>query len=190
MHSKYVHIFRRRVIMFIQEKQAEAEAVIQTAKSMCQAARTAPKAKGMDFVHTAILTDEEKKKLADEMDRLADVFGYQFFHRDADNLRKAQAVVLIGQENAVHGLNEGCQFCGFKNCKTCLEAGGNCAYTAMDLGIAIGSAVSVATDARVDNRVMFSNGRAAMEMKLLGDRVCQMVGIPLSVSGKSPFFDR
>ena len=43
--------------MFIQEKQAEAEAVIQTAKSMCQAARTAPKAKGMDFVHTAILTD-------------------------------------------------------------------------------------------------------------------------------------
>ena len=112
------------------------------------------------------------------------------FHRDADNLRKAQAVVLIGQENAVHGLNEGCQFCGFKNCKTCLEAGGNCAYTSMDLGIAIGSAVSVATDARVDNRVMFSIGRAAMEMKLLGDRVCQMVGIPLSVSGKSPFFDR
>ena len=54
--------------MFIQEKQAEAEAVIQTAKSMCQAARTAPKAKGMDFVHTAILTDEEKKKLADKMD--------------------------------------------------------------------------------------------------------------------------
>ena len=144
--------------MFIQEKQAEAEAVIQTAKSMCQAARTAPKAKGMDFVHTAILTDEEKKKLGDEMDR------------DADNLRKAQAVVLIGQENAVHGLNEGCQFCGFKNCKTCLEAGGNCAYTSMDLGIAIGSAVSVATDARVDNRVMFSIGRAAMEMKLLGDR--------------------
>lgn len=63
MHSKYVHIFRRRVIMFIQEKQAEAEAVIQTAKSMCQAARTAPKAKGMDFVHTAILTDEEKRNL-------------------------------------------------------------------------------------------------------------------------------
>ena len=60
----------------------------------------------------------------------------------------------------------------------------------MDLGIAIGSAVSMAADARVDNRVMFSVGRAAMEMKLLGDRVSQMVGIPLCVSGKSPFFDR
>lgn len=176
--------------MFIREKQAEEDAVIQTAKAMCQAARTAPKAKGMDYVHTAILTGEEKEKLADEMDRLADVFHYQFFHRDAENLRTAQAVVLIGQENVVHGLNEGCQFCGFKNCKACLEAGGNCAYTSMDLGIAIGSAVSMAADARVDNRVMFSVGRAAMEMKLLGDRVCQTVGIPLSISGKSPFFDR
>lgn len=178
------------LIMLIQEKQAEEDAVIQTAKAMCQAARTAPKAKGMDYVHTAILTGEEKDRLADEMDRLSEVFHYQFFHRDADNLRKAFAVVLIGQENAVHGLNEGCRFCGFENCKACLEAGANCAYTAMDLGIAIGSAVSVAADARVDNRVMFSVGRAAMEMKLLGDRVCQMVGIPLSVSGKSPFFDR
>lgn len=176
--------------MFIQEKQAEEEAVIQTAKAMCQAARTAPKAKGMDFLHTAVLTGEDKEKLAGEMDRLADEFHYQFFHRDADNLRKAQAVVLIGQENAVRGLNEGCRFCGFDNCKACIEAGGNCAYTAMDLGIAIGSAVSMAADARVDNRVMFSVGRAAMEMKLLGDRVSQMVGIPLCVSGKSPFFDR
>ena len=90
----------------------------------------------------------------------------------------------------IRGLNTGCQFCGFENCKACLDAGGKCAYTAMDLGIAIGAAVSVAADARVDNRVMFSAGRAAMEMKLLGEKVCQMVGIPLSVSGKSPFFDR
>lgn len=176
--------------MFIQENQAEEEALLQTAKAMCQAVRTAPKAKGLDFVHTAILTGEEKEKLADEMERLADVFQYQFFHRDADNLRQAQAVVLIGQENMIRGLNAGCQFCGFESCKACLEAGGKCAYTAMDLGIAIGSAVSVATDAHVDNRVMFSVGRAAMEMKLLGEKVCQMVGIPLSVSGKSPFFDR
>lgn len=91
--------------MFIQEKQAEEEAVIRTAEAMCQAARTAPKTKGLDFVHTAILTGEEKEKLADEMDRLADIFHYQFFHRDADNLRAAQAVVLIGQENMIRGLN-------------------------------------------------------------------------------------
>lgn len=187
--TRFVYI-KEEFMMFIQEKQAEEEAVLQTARAMCQAARTSPKAKGMDFVHTAILTGEEKEKLCSEMDRLAEVFHYQFFHRDADNLRAAQAVVLIGQENMIRGLNTGCQFCGFENCKACLDAGGKCAYTAMDLGIAIGAAVSVAADARVDNRVMFSAGRAAMEMKLLGEKVCQMVGIPLSVSGKSPFFDR
>ena len=71
-----------------------------------------------------------------------------------------------------------------------MEAGARCAYTGIDLGIAVGSAVSTATDARVDNRIMFSIGRAAQEMHLLGEDVCQIMGIPLSASGKSPFFDR
>ena len=31
---------------------------------------------------------------------------------------------------------------------------------------------------------------AAQEMHLLGEDVCQIMGIPLSASGKSPFFDR
>ena len=60
----------------------------------------------------------------------------------------------------------------------------------MDLGIAIGSAVSVAEDARVDNRVMFSVGRSIMEMGILPENVKNIVGIPLSASGKSPYFDR
>ena len=44
--------------------------------------------------------------------------------------------------------------------------------------------------ARVDNRVMFSVGRAARSLGLLGASVTLVLGIPLSVSGKSPFFDR
>ena len=60
-----------------------------------------------------------------------------------------------------------------------------------DLGIAIGSAVSVAAAHHVDNRVMFSAGKAALNLKLFDDsQVCIAYGIPLSVSGKSPFFDR
>jgi uncharacterized ferredoxin-like protein len=59
-----------------------------------------------------------------------------------------------------------------------------------DLGIAIGSAVSVAADHRVDNRVMYSIGKAAKELKLLGEEASIIFGIPLSASGKSPFFDR
>lgn len=176
--------------MFIKEKQAEQDAIIQTAKAMCQAARTAPKTKGLDYIHTAILTDGEKDKLAEEMEVLGKEFEYGFFLRDAGNVRKSDAVVLIGVKNVVRGLNGGCGFCGFTSCKACMEAGGKCAYTGMDLGIAIGSAVSIAADHRADNRVMFSVGRTAMEMELLGKDVCQIIGIPISVSGKSPVFDR
>jgi len=47
----------------------------------------------------------------------------------------------------------------------------------------------MATDYRVDNRIMFTIGKAASSLGLLGDHKLIM-GIPLSVSGKSPFFDR
>lgn len=176
--------------MFIKENQAEQEAIIQTAKAMCQAARTAPKTKGMDYIHTAILTGEDKDKLAEEMIKLGKKYDYGFFIRDAGNVRTSDAIVLIGVKNIVRGLNEGCSFCGFTNCKECMQAGAKCAYTGIDLGIAIGSAVSIAADHRADNRVMFSAGRTAIEMELLGKDVCQIVGIPLSASGKSPVFDR
>ena len=62
--------------------------------------------------------------------------------------------------------------------------------TQTDLGIAIGSAVSVAADGRIDNRVMFSVGKAAMSLGMLGREMALVFGIPLSASGKSPYFDR
>ena len=60
----------------------------------------------------------------------------------------------------------------------------------MDLGIALGSAVSIAADNRIDNRIMFSAGVAAMEMNLLGPGVGEIIGIPLSATKKSIYFDR
>ena len=64
-----------------------------------------------------------------------------------------------------------------------------CFFNANDMGIAVGSAVALAANLRVDNRVMFSVGKVAKDMDLLPG--CSMVlAIPLSVSGKSPFFDR
>ena len=58
------------------------------------------------------------------------------------------------------------------------------------LGIAAGSAAGVAADARIDNRIIFSAGRAALSLKLMGDRVKVILSIPLSATGKSPYFDR
>jgi len=81
--------------------------------------------------------------------------------------------------------------CGFKNCDEKNQYPNHpCAFNTGDLGIAIGSAVSVAMEHRVDNRIMYTVGQAALEMGILGPEVKIIYGIPLSASGKNPFFDR
>ena len=70
------------------------------------------------------------------------------------------------------------------------KAGSNCVFNVTDLGIAVGSAVSVAADHRVDNRVMYSIGIAAREMGIFDDDVRVCWGIPLNASSKSIYFDR
>ena len=175
--------------MIISSEQAEQAALLSTAEAMCAAARTAPKARGADHIVSCILTGEEKDALADQMERMAQTLSYGFFLRDAQNVRDSQAVVLLGVQYGQRGLNAGCARCGFEDCAACAKGGGVCVYDPMDLGIAIGSAVSVAAECRVDNRVMFSCGRAANAMGLL-EGAPLVMGIPLSVSGKSPYFDR
>ena len=177
--------------MMYSEKQMEEKAVMDTASRMCAAARTAPKARGIDNILTLVLSGAEKDALADKMDEIAE---REFkgtttsIPRDAKNLRLAQAVVLIGVKRAYAGLKF-CSFCGFENCEKCKEAGGRCAYNTIDLGIALGSAVSIAADNRVDNRIMYSIGKAAAEMNYADDSVIWH-GIPISISGKNIFFDR
>ncbi|MDL2237942.1 DUF2148 domain-containing protein [Christensenellaceae bacterium OttesenSCG-928-K19] len=176
--------------MVIEAKTAEREHVLAVARAMCAAARTAPKARGIDNLYTTILTGEDKDRLADEMERLAPVLQMDFFLRDAQNVRDSEAVVLFGIMGTQHGLGKSCSLCGFEGCGACADAGGVCVFRPLDLGIAVGSAVSVAADARVDSRVMFSIGRTAVEMGLLPKEATVIMGTPLSVSGKSPFFDR
>lgn len=171
-------------------KELEERAVMDTAARMCAAARTAPKTRGIDFIRTCVLTGEEKEALAAEMDRLAPVLDYPFFTRDAGNIRASQAVVLIGTTYQQRGLNEGCRYCNHTNCEECAQQNGVCAYDNMDLGIAVGSAASVAADCRIDNRVMFSAGRAALSLGTMGGDVKVILAIPLSAGGKSPYFDR
>ena len=70
------------------------------------------------------------------------------------------------------------------------KAGANCAFNITDLGIAVGSAVSVAADHRIDNRVMYSAGRGAVRMGIFPEDVRVCCGIPLYTGSKSIFFDR
>ena len=103
------------------------------------------------------------------MRNLADELDYAFFNRDADNVDASDAVVLFGMEEVRRGLDAGCQYCHFESCADCTEKDGLCAWDAIDIGIAIGSAAAAAADARVDSRVMFSVGRAAKSLGLLGE---------------------
>ena len=177
--------------MFIESGLAEKEAVLVVAEKMCIAARTAPKTRGIDRIITAVLTEIDLEKLAAEMDALGHKHDEQFRTRnirDAKSVRNSDAVVLIGTKTKPRGITF-CSFCGFENCSETQQKGGHCAFDDIDLGIALGSAVSIAADNRIDNRVMFSVGKTAMEMHLLGNDVNKILGIPLSVSGKNKYFD-
>jgi uncharacterized ferredoxin-like protein len=176
--------------MIEDSKTAENEVVMQVARQICAAARTAPKARGIDQLSTCILTDGHKEKLAAEMDRLAGVLDRPFFSRDANNVRASLAVVLMGVTLEQRGLDESCRLCHSENCAACAEKNGICVFAPMDLGIALGSAVSIAADNRVDTRILFSAGQAARSLKFLPKEVEIIMCIPLSVSAKSPFFDR
>lgn len=175
--------------MIVSSKTAEENAVMETARAMCAAARTAPKACGIDNLDTLILTGEDKDAVTAEMRRIAELDGDRFFIRDAENVDASPVLVLIGADEKPRGVDRVCSLCGWDGCADCVRNHGKCALTGIDLGIAIGSAVSIAADRRVDNRVMFTAGKAAASLKLLGSKSLIM-GIPLSVSGKSPFFDR
>lgn len=177
--------------MRIESNTAENETVIEVAKKMCVAARTAPKTRGMDRIVTAILTENDLQQLAAAMVEAGEDHDEQFRTRslrDAQSVKNSGAVVLIGTRSKPRGIAF-CGFCGFADCKESRQKGGHCAFDDIDLGIALGSAVSVAADNRVDNRIMFSIGKAAMIMRLLGDDVSKILGIPLSATGKNTYFD-
>ena len=166
----------------------EKKAAYAIAESMALAAKTAPKGRGLDNVVALAIDREEKDALSAEMRKIAEETGAEFFARDAGNVDKSHLVVMIGVKDNPAGLN--CNLCGFKNCAEAKKAGGKCTFNITDLGIAIGSAVSTAADHRIDNRVMFSAGKAALRLKIFADDVNVCFGIPLSSSAKSIFFDR
>ena len=123
------------------------------------------------------------------MRELGEKYKEDFIVRDAGNVENSICVVLIGCKDEPFGLGN-CGMCGFENCAAMKKAGTNCVFNVTDLGIAIGSAVSVAADNRVDNRVMYSAGRGALELGFLPQNVRIIYGIPLNATNKSIYYDR
>jgi uncharacterized ferredoxin-like protein len=150
------------------------------------AIKTSPKGRGVDSLETLILTENDKDSLALTMDEIAEETGAVFFHRDATNIRNAQVVLLVACNEKVRGLN--CGYCGFICQDKPAEA--PCILNTIDLGIALGSAVSSLMTYKIDNRILFSAGKAAKKMNLFKKNMPIIFAIPLSVSEKNIFFDR
>ncbi|WP_165046992.1 MULTISPECIES: ferredoxin domain-containing protein [unclassified Adlercreutzia] len=173
--------------MIMNERDLRHAQAVDIAQKMMVAARTAPKGKGVDIVECAVVDGDDAERLAQEMERVSEETGFKFFLRDANNVRASECVVLVGTREKAHGLN--CGHCGFATCAG-RSQGVPCAINSVDVGIALGSACATATDHRVDTRVMFSAGLAAQRLGMLGEGVRQVYGIVVSISSKSPFFDR
>ena len=82
--------------MIQNEREIRHELVLQAARRMMTAARTAPKGKGIDIIEIAMVTDGDILRLSDEMIQIAAETGFKFLLRDAENIKSADAVVIIG----------------------------------------------------------------------------------------------
>lgn len=157
------------------------------------AARTAPKSGGKDFVVVKVIEGDDCKRLADEMIKFGEKTKKKNFDRDARSVAASPAVMLIGIKDA-KSVDLNCGACGFDLCTDRVPAehsefvGPQCAFRLLDMGIAIGSAVKTAAMLNVDNRIMYRAGVVARQMGLIDADF--VMGIPLSVTGKSIYFDR
>ena len=163
------------------------------AELMAISARTAPKAVGKDFLDIRVISGQDIKVLGEKMISISAERGEPNFRRDGKNVLDSSAILLIGlRSHPALGLN--CGACGFdcdgfnEKCNSMDFEGPNCLYRVLDMGIAIGSAVKTASMMNVDNRVMYRIGVAAKQLGILDSQV--VMGIPLSATGKSPYFDR
>jgi uncharacterized ferredoxin-like protein len=148
-------------------EEVEREVLLEVARLMALSARTAPKARGRDHLRIRVLSGGEKERLAEKMEEMAG--EYEFFRRDAKNVREAGAVLLVGLVGEPMDLD--CGACG----RSCAElrregkregrgcAGPVCVVDALNLGIALGSAAKTASLLNADNRMMFSAGGGGQE---------------------------
>ena len=158
------------------------------------AARTAPKSAGQDFVVIRIIEGDEVKALGSKMIEYGQQTGKNNFDRDGKNVADSDAVVLVGIKDA-KSVDLDCGACGAETCTALLInshegefRGPQCAFRLLDMGIALGSAVKTAGILNVDNRIMYRAGVVAREMDLIDADF--VMGIPLSATGKSIYFDR
>lgn len=186
----------------IDGKEIESNVAITVARMMAASARTAPKTQGVDCIETMIIDGEELELLASAMEHKAEIKNSYItpaLRRDANCVRKSNCVLLIGVTGNPKRLDRplDCGACGYTDCAHLAKiskqrkifTGPTCVFQGIDLGIALGSAVKIAAELNIDNRVMYTIGIAVSDLGWMGNSTI-IIGIPLSVNGKNPYFDR
>lgn len=169
-------------------------------KLMAASARTAPKAGGKDFLEIVVITKEEDlKKIAAAMKEYAPKSTNEaYWLRDASNIENSEALLLVGlSKPATAGYD--CGGCGYPTCaefsknrelkeKEMGYTGPHCVMRMIDIGVALSSAAKTASILNVDNRVQQRVGAAARAIGVIHGEV--VIGIPVSITGKSIYYDR
>lgn len=185
----------------VKGKKMEHDGIEAGAALMALAMRTAPKTRGIDALETGLVLGADLEALATAMEKKSEQksTSLPIFNRDANNVRNAAVVLLVGvkRDPKRMELPFNCGACGYESCAALVASGVRqgedftgpvCVFQAIDLGIALGSAVKLAAELGIDNRIMYTIGAAAKELNLLDSDL--IIGIPLSATGKNPFFDR
>lgn len=173
--------------MLTEEKVIE-RALEQAGLAMLGRAKTAPKARGVDHLIYRIAEKDDIAALSKEIEALGIEKDVPFFIRDSRNIAPLDYILLIGAKDLSRGVPQ-CGFCGYENCGHKLKNIGRCAYDLIDLGLAVGSALSLAQQLGVDTRIMYTIGKAAIRLGYLPEAAVAL-GIPLSMTEKNRFFDR
>lgn len=159
---------------------------------MAASAKTAPKGAGQDYIDIVVLSRGECKKVGDEMITMEEREGRKNFARDGKNVKASSGMLLVGLRGH-KGLGLECGACAHRCSEMSTTEGAdfmgpNCCIRVLDMGIAIGSAVKTASIHNADNRIMYRAGVAARRMGLIESSYA--MGIPISLTGKSIYFDR
>ena len=178
-------------------REQERKGVFEISNLMVVAARTAPKSGGRDDIVTAIVYGPEAEALAADMGKIAVERKQPTWIQHAKIIKDSDAIVLIGVMGT-RSYRTNCGACGYKSCEDFTKAekrsgqdfdGPNCIFKVLDLGIALGSAVKIAGMLNADNRLYYRIGAAARRLRYVPEASI-IIGIPLSATGKNPYFDR
>ncbi len=189
-------------------KEANRNAVLVAGRLMLAAATTAPQHGGAGVMEGCLVYgDDEIEDIASKLEELSTEKKQwdESFRREANMVRESQAVLFLGCFRSYDPFGGACGRClgeqgepkdgtkcvKFRETPKLTDApfpGPVCSFRIADLGYSVGSALWIAARLFIDTRPKFPVGLAGMKLGFL-PRCKFIVGLPLSVTPKSPFDD-